>query len=134
MLPCPAGTKPRRTRNGHLTATNQEGNALATATAKKGSTATKLKPLGDRVVIQPTPREEMTKSGIVLPDTAKEKPQEGKVIAVGPGLMTDAGKRIPMDVETGQTVLYAKYAGTEVKVDDEAYLILRLSDVLAIKS
>ena len=138
MLPCPAGTKPRRTRNGHLTATNQEGNALATATAKKGSTATKsstatkLRPLGDRVVIQPTPREEMTKSGIVLPDTAKEKPQEGKIIAAGPGRLTDEGKREPMDVKEGDTVLYAKYAGTEFKVDGEELLIVSQKDILAI--
>ena len=138
MLPCPAGTKPRRTRTGHRTATNQEGNALATATAKKGSTATKsstatkLRPLGDRVVIQPTPREEMTKSGIVLPDTAKEKPQEGKILAAGPGRLTDEGKREPMDVKTGDTVLYAKYAGTEFKVDGEELLIVSQKDILAI--
>jgi chaperonin GroES len=138
MLPCPAGIKPRRTRTGHLTATNQEGNALATATAKKGatatksSTATKLRPLGDRVVIQPTPREEMTKSGIVLPDTAKEKPQEGKILAAGPGRLTDEGKREPMDVKEGDIVLYAKYAGTEFKVDGEELLIVSQKDILAI--
>ena len=132
MLPCPAGTKPRRTRTGHRTATDQEGNALATATAKKGSTATKLRPLGDRVVIQPTPREEMTKSGIVLPDTAKEKPQEGKILAAGPGRLTDEGKREPMDVKEGDTVLYAKYAGTEFKVDGEELLIVSQKDILAI--
>jgi chaperonin GroES len=105
---------------------------LATATAKKGSTAAKLQPLGDRVVIQPTPREEMTKSGIVLPDTAKEKPQEGKVIAAGPGRLTDEGKREPMDVKEGDTVLYAKYAGTEFKVDGEELLIVSQKDILAI--
>jgi chaperonin GroES len=111
---------------------------LATATAKKGSTATKgstankLQPLGDRVVIRPTPREEMTKSGIVLPDTAKEKPQEGKVIAAGPGRLTDEGKREPMDVKEGDTVLYAKYAGTEFKVDGEELLIVSQKDILAI--
>jgi len=111
---------------------------LATATAKKGatatkgSTATKLKPLGDRVVIQPTPREEMTKSGIVLPDTAKEKPQEGKILAAGPGRLTDEGKREPMDVKEGDTVLYAKYAGTEFKVDGEELLIVSQKDILAI--
>ena len=132
MLPCPAGTKPRRTRTGHRTEINQEGNALATATAKKDSTATKLRPLGDRVVIQPTPREEMTKSGIVLPDTAKEKPQEGKIIAAGPGRLTDEGKREPMDVKEGDTVLYAKYAGTEFKVDGEDLLIVSQKDILAI--
>ena len=104
---------------------------MATATASKGTT-TKLKPLGDRVVIQPTPREEMTKSGIVLPDTAKEKPQEGKIIAAGPGRLTDEGKREPMDVKEGDKVLYAKYAGTEFKVDNEDLLIVSQKDILAI--
>jgi chaperonin GroES len=96
------------------------------------ATATKLKPLGDRVVIQPTPREEMTKSGIVLPDTAKEKPQEGTILAVGPGRIGDDGKREPMDVSEGQKVLYAKYAGTEFKVNDEELLIVSQKDILAI--
>ena len=98
------------------------------------ATATKLRPLGDRVVIQPTPREEMTKSGIVLPDTAKEKPQEGKIIAAGPGRLTDEGKREPMDVKEGDTVLYAKYAGTEFKLDEEELLILSEKDILAVVS
>ena len=105
---------------------------MATATDTKGSTTTKLRPLGDRVVIQPTPREEMTKSGIVLPDTAKEKPQEGKILAAGPGRLTDEGKREPMDVKEGDTVLYAKYAGTEFKVDGEELLIVSQKDILAI--
>ena len=96
------------------------------------ATATKLRPLGDRVVIQPTPREEMTKSGIVLPDTAKEKPQEGKVIAAGPGRLTDEGKREPMDVKEGDTVLYAKYAGTEFKIEGDELLIVSQKDILAI--
>jgi chaperonin GroES len=96
------------------------------------ATATKLRPLGDRVVIQPTPREEMTKSGIVLPDTAKEKPQEGKIIAAGPGRLTDEGTREPMDVKEGDTVLYAKYAGTEFKIDDNELLIVSQKDILAI--
>ena len=96
------------------------------------ATATKLRPLGDRVVIQPTPREEMTKSGIVLPDTAKEKPQEGKIIAAGPGRLTDEGKREPMDVKEGDKVLYAKYAGTEFKVDGEDLLIVSQKDILAV--
>jgi len=96
------------------------------------ATATKLKPLGDRVVIQPTPREEMTKSGIVLPDTAKEKPQEGTILAAGPGRLTDEGKREPMDVKQGDKVLYAKYAGTEFKVDGEDLLIVSQKDILAI--
>ena len=104
---------------------------MATATATKGTT-TKLRPLGDRVVIQPTPREEMTKSGIVLPDTAKEKPQEGKIVAAGPGRLTDEGKREPMDVKEGDTVLYAKYAGTEFKIEGEELLIVSQKDILAI--
>ena len=101
---------------------------MATATAS----ATKLRPLGDRVVIQPTPREEMTKSGIVLPDTAKEKPQEGSVIAVGPGAFDNDGKCIAIDVKVGDKVLYAKYAGTEFKVDDEELLIVSQKDILAV--
>ena len=102
--------------------------AKATATA----TATKLRPLGDRVVIEPIPREDMTKSGIVLPDTAKEKPQEGKVLAVGPGAFDNDGKRIAVDVSTGDKVLYAKYAGTEFKLDGEDLLIVAAKDILAI--
>ena len=101
---------------------------MATATAS----ATKLRPLGDRVVVEPTPREEMTKSGIVLPDTAKEKPQEGTVIAAGPGAFDTEGKRIAMDVKKGDKVLYAKYAGTEFKIDGEDLLIVSQKDILAI--
>ena len=96
------------------------------------ASSTKLRPLGDRLVIKPTPREEMTKSGIVLPDTAKEKPQEGEVLAVGPGKILDDGKRGAMDVKVGQKVLYAKYAGTEFKVDTEELLIISEKDILAI--
>ena len=96
------------------------------------ASATTLRPLGDRIVVSPIAREDMTKSGIVLPDTAKEKPQEGKVIAVGPGRMLDDGKREPMDVKKGQKVLYAKYAGTEFKVDGEELLIVSQKDILAI--
>ena len=101
---------------------------MATATAS----ATKLRPLGDRVVIQPTAREEMTKSGIVLPDTAKEKPQEGTIVAAGPGRILDDGKREAMDVKKGDKVLYAKYAGTEFKIDDEDLLIVSQKDILAV--
>jgi chaperonin GroES len=100
--------------------------ALATATS------TKLRPLGDRVVLKPTPREEMTKSGIVLPDTAKEKPQEGLIIAAGPGKIGEDGKREPMDVKVGDKVLYSKYAGTEFKVDGEELLVISSKDLLAI--
>ncbi len=93
----------------------------------------KLQPMGDRLVVKPTQSEEKTKSGIYLPDTAKEKPQEGKVIAVGPGKMTDEGKRIPMDVEVGDIVIYAKYGGSEIKLDEEELIIVRESDILAKK-
>jgi chaperonin GroES len=96
------------------------------------ATATSLKPLGDRVVVKPTPREEMTKSGIVLPDTAKEKPQEGSILAVGPGRILDDGKREAMDVKVGDKVLYGKYAGTEFKVEDDELLIVSQKDILAI--
>lgn len=95
--------------------------------------ATKLEPLGDRVVVKPKPKEEVTKGGIVLPDTAKEKPQEGEVIAVGPGRLTDDGKRIAMDIKVGDIVIYAKYGGTEIKEGDEELIILRESDILARK-
>jgi chaperonin GroES len=91
-----------------------------------------LKPLADRVVIKPKPREETTRTGIVLPDTAKEKPQEGTVVAAGPGRVAEDGHRVPLDIKVGDTVLYAKYAGTEYKHDNEEVLILRESDVLAI--
>jgi chaperonin GroES len=94
--------------------------------------ATQLKPLGDRLVVKPTPREETTKSGIVLPDTAKERPQEGTILAVGPGRILDDGSREAMDVTAGQKVLFQKYAGTEFKLDDEELLILSQKDVLAV--
>ena len=92
----------------------------------------KLKPLGDRVVIEPSEREERTASGIILPETAKEKPQEGQIVAVGAGRRDEKGKLIPMDVKEGDTVVFAKYAGTEIKVDDKKLLILKESDILAI--
>ena len=92
----------------------------------------KLKPLADRLVVEPTAGEEMTASGIFVPETAKEKPQEGKVVAAGPGRRDDEGERIPMDVAAGDRVLYAKYAGTEIKLEDKKYLILKESDILAI--
>ena len=95
-------------------------------------TAKSLKPLGDRIVVRPTPREEMTKSGIVLPDTAKERPQEGTVLSIGPGRTLDDGSREAMDVEVGQKILFQKYAGTEFKLDDEELLILSQKDVLAV--
>ncbi|MFN8457155.1 MAG: co-chaperone GroES [Anaerolineae bacterium] len=91
-----------------------------------------LKPMGDRLIVEPIEQEEMTASGIVLPETAKEKPMQGKVLAVGPGARKDDGSRAAMDVNQGDTVLYAKYAGTEVKLDGKKLLILKESDVLAI--
>ncbi len=94
--------------------------------------AINLKPLGNRVVVEPIEQEEVTAGGIVLPETAKEKPQKGKVLSVGPGERDENGKYIPMDVKAGDTVLFAKYAGTEIKVDGKKLLILRESDLLAI--
>jgi len=117
---------------------------LATATAVKPVRSPKsavrtdatpitkrLRPLGDRVVVQPSAREEMTKSGIVIPDTAKEKPQEGTILAAGPGRILEDGKREVMDVKSGDKVLYAKYAGTEFKLDGEDLLIVSQKDILA---
>ena len=95
--------------------------------------AVNLQPLADRLVVKPIEAEEKTKAGIYLPDTAKEKPQEGKVVAVGPGRLSDDGKRIAMDIKVGDIVVYAKYGGTEIKIDDEEYMILREIDVLAKK-
>jgi len=95
--------------------------------------AINIQPLADRVVVRPIEREEVTKGGIVLPDTAKEKPQEGEVLAVGQGRLSEDGKRIPMDVKVGDIVVYARYGGTEIKVDDDKLIILRESDILAKK-
>ena len=100
---------------------------MATRTKSK----TKLVPLGDRIVVKPIEREEVTKGGIILPDTAKEKPQEGEIIAVGPGKLNDEGTRITMDVKVGDKVIYAKYAGTEVEIDGEKLLIMHDSDIMA---
>ncbi len=95
--------------------------------------AVKLKPLADRIVVRPLEKEEVTRGGIVLPDTVKEKPQEGEVVAVGPGRLSDEGKRVAMEVKVGDIVIYAKYGGTEIKIDDEKLMILREGDVLAKK-
>jgi len=92
----------------------------------------KLKPLGGRVIVEPIEQEEMTAGGIILPETAKEKPQEGKILAAGPGDRDDEGKRIALDVKVGDKVLFAKYSGTEIKVDGKKLLILRESDILAV--
>jgi len=105
--------------------------AASKPAAKPGAT-TKLQPLADRVVVKASERESMTKSGIVLPDTAKEMPQEGTVLAVGPGRLNEKGARVASEVKVGDTVLYAKYAGAEVKIDGDDLLILKESDVLAV--
>jgi chaperonin GroES len=101
--------------------------AAKTATKAK----TKLVPLADRIVITPLKQEEMTASGLVIPDTAKEKPQQGEVVAVGPGRLDDNGKRIAIDVSVGDRILYAKYTGTEIKLDGDEYIVLNDKDVLA---
>jgi len=95
--------------------------------------AVKLQPLADRVVVKPIEREEVSRGGIVLPDTAKEKPQEGEVMAVGPGRLSEDGKRIAMEVKVGDVVIYTKYGGTEIKIEGEELVILRESDILARK-
>jgi chaperonin GroES len=102
-------------------------------TGEERRMAIKLQPLADRLVVKPIEKEEVTKGGIVLPDTAREKPQEGKILAVGPGRLSDDGKRLAMDVSVGDIVIYAKYGGTEIKIDDEELVILRESDILAKK-
>jgi chaperonin GroES len=91
----------------------------------------KFTPLGERLIVKPLEEEQTTSSGIILPDTAKEKPQEGEVVAVGPGRVTDEGSRVPMEIQTGDRIIYSKYAGTEYKDEGQEYLILRESDVLA---
>ena len=101
---------------------------MATKTKSKLS----VRPMGDRVIIASLPQEEKTKGGIILPDTAKEKPQQGEVVAVGKGKMTDAGEMLDMTVSVGDKVLYGKYSGTEVKIDGESYLIVKESEILAI--
>lgn len=102
-----------------------------TVLRKEVNMAVNLQPMADRLVVKPIAKEEVTKGGIFLPDTAKEKPQEGEVIAVGPGRVTEEGKRVEMDLKVGDTVIYAKYGGTEIKLEGEEYMILRESDVLA---
>ena len=126
--PYPAGPMPPPITPDGRPWPSQEECTLAKATA----ISSKLRPLGDRVVIKPTAREEMTKSGIVLPDTVKEKPQEGTIIAAGPGKILEDGKRETMDVKEGDKVLYAKYAGTEFKIDAEELLIVSQKDILAV--
>ena len=96
--------------------------------------ATDLKPMGDRVVVRPSEQESVTKGGIFLPDTAQERPQKGEVVSTGPGRMLENGKRVEMDVKAGDTVIYSKYAGTEIEVQDEELLVLGANDILAVIS
>ncbi len=104
---------------------------MAAKAAAKPATKTQLVPLADRIVITPLKQDEVTASGLVIPDTVKEKPQQGEVVAVGPGRLDDNGKRVPMDVSVGDRILYAKYTGTEIKLDNEDYIVLNEKDVLA---
>ena len=126
--PVPVGSPPRQMIDGPLRPPQEEQHVGQSHCDRDQE----LSPLGDRVVIKPSAREEMTKSGIVLPDTAKEKPQEGTIIAAGPGRILEDGKREAMDVKAGDKVLYAKYAGTEFKVDGDDLLIVSQKDILAI--
>jgi chaperonin GroES len=103
---------------------------MAAKTAAKAAAKSKLIPLADRIVITPLKQDEVTASGLVIPDTAKEKPQQGEVIAVGPGRLDDSGKRVPMDVAVGDRILYAKYTGTDVKIDGVDYIVLNEKDIL----
>lgn len=92
----------------------------------------KIRPLGDRVIVKPSEKEDVKRGGIIIPDTAKEKPQEGEIIAVGPGKRTEDGKLLPMDVKVNDKILYGKYSGTEIKIDDKEYLIMHQDDILGI--
>ena len=103
---------------------------MATRTKVKAKSKTKLVPLGDRIVIKPVVQEEVLASGIVIPDTAKEKPQQGEVMAAGPGRLDENGKRVPMEVKVGDRILYAKYTGQEVKIEQEEYIVLSEKDIL----
>src|SRR6266568_3337867 len=130
-----AGLAPATTASrGQLQLTRVNATRLSGGGGQIVTTATKvvLKPLEDRIVVKPLEAEQVTASGLVIPDTAKEKPQEGEVLAVGPGRVDDSGKRIPLDVSVGDKVLYSKYGGTEVKYSGEEYLVLSARDVLAI--
>jgi len=112
---------------------NRIDRLIKTSGRRRKRMAIKIQPLADRVVVKPIEREEVTKGGIVIPDTVKERPQEGKVVAVGPGRLSEDGKRVTMDVKVGDIVVYSKYGGTEIKIDDEELMILRESDILAKK-
>ena len=105
--------------------------AVKAAAPAKAKAKTKLVPLADRIVITPLKQDEITASGLVIPDTAKEKPQQGEVVAVGPGRLDDDGKRVPIDVVVGDRILYAKYTGTDIKLDGDDYIVLNDKDILA---
>jgi len=105
--------------------------AAKAAAPVKAKAKTKLVPLADRIVITPLKQDEITASGLVIPDTVKEKPQQGEVVAVGPGRLDDNGKRVPIDVSVGDRILYAKYTGTEIKLDGDEYIVLNDKDILA---
>ena len=96
------------------------------------TTKLNLRPLGDRVIVKPLPSEEVTRGGVILPDSAKEKPQQGEVVAVGTGRMLESGEKVPMEVHAGARVLYGKYSGTEVKIEGDEYLIVKESEILAV--
>src|SRR5690606_16143597 len=115
-----------------LTAASQSFPCPGSKEGHRMSSTPNIKPLGDRVVVQALEEEETTQGGIILPDTAKEKPQQGKVLAVGTGKMLDSGEKVPLEVSVGDTVIFSKYAGTEIKVGGEEYLILSERDILAI--
>jgi chaperonin GroES len=115
-----------------MSKTGQVRGAAKAAAQEETSVAAKIQPVGDRVVVKPIAKEETTKSGLIIPDTAKEKPQEGEVIAVGAGKLLDNGKRAEMEVKVGDRVLFAKYGGTEFKYDGDDLLVLRESDILAV--
>ena len=114
----------------HPETSRQGGSTVPVKTATKKASKTKLVPLSDRIVIKPVVQEEVLASGIVIPDTAKEKPQQGEVVAAGPGRLDEDGKRIPMEVKVGDRVLYAKYTGQEVKIEQEEYIVLSEKDIL----
>src|SRR5687768_266297 len=129
MLPPAFSTRTHRVLTGRQT--HNEGRRFVTM-AKATAAATQIQPLADRVVVKALEETEQMRGGLYIPDTAKEKPQQGEIVAVGPGKLTDEGKRVPPELKTGDRVLYGKYSGTEVTVGDEQYLILRESDVLAV--
>ena len=131
MALLPKGTRKVKPRNPNLSRHSNLSLEVEAEAIKKEATVANFVPLGERVIVKPIEQEQTTRGGIFLPDTAKEKPQEGEVVAVGPGRLSDDGKRISMELSKGDRVVYSKFAGTEYKDGDEEYLILRESDILA---